>query len=609
MDHTKILPDIGDPVSTDLLNLDALADASPGEVIYAATILNRLAADQMSDPETYHQVATFTTATGADWSGFQTQRSTSHEENACADQPDPLDLPTPPDRYVDCLPALGSMVSQLGRSHDVMMANFARMVEAVMSSQNAYLGTPSAEKGFRDAKHYLRESLKLSARAADKHLSRAARFTHEPGSDPEHEASQPKYSQLAESFNDGRLPGENADRIVAMDKDMTKYATKTGESVELKDEIMQALEPGLVEAAEAASPEEFSQTKARWMDRIAYELNPDGPSPSQALAKQADNALKTRRNADGGGRIWMDTTPAVFSKFTNLILHQSNFRGQTPNIDPDLAEILTADTSPDLDRAVPVENPDAVVGEDDEGNPVTAGYVALIDNMTQGQKLGAIVIGMLNTILSMEPTEIGLKKAHGASAQLVVVQDIETAYKTLSYPDLPDAAKRPRGPDGILPPHSKYRDGSGNWDPGGWTPFQSEALNNGPIHPTDADILGCNAEIVAQIWSGPDTVLNQKRTQRHHTPAQRRAILARDKGCKTPGCTIPAIYCDIHHITAWHLDGHTSETNAIAVCARHHSDIHDGKWTIKKKHGHTYFQPAPWLDPYQPLLRNVYWSI
>ena len=617
MDHTQILPDIGAPVSTALLNLDALDTASPGEIAYAATVLNKIAATKLADPATYHQLATFTAANGADWSGHQSTRAAEADPAAsCHTQPCTPPVPTPPDNYVDSMPAMGSMIKQLGRAHDVMLANYARMLDSVMVDQLTYLGTPHIDTGFRDTKHYLRDVLKLSAHTAEKHLNRAANLTHSPGGNRDQEVSQPRFPQLAASFTAGHLPGENADRILTMDKDLTKYASKVGKSTELKDRIMQAMESGLVEAGETDSPEELSQTKHRWMDRIAYEISPDGPSPAQALAIQADNALRTRRNADGSGRIWMDTTPEVFAKFNNLLLHQANFNGSTPDICPEIAELLAVDGTVDLNSDVPVEDPAKVVGQDDQGQPITAGHLALIDRMTRGQRLGAIVVGMLNTLLSMDPAEINMKKAHGASAQLVIVQDIETAYATLNYPDLPEHAQRPSGPASFQPtnrPGPNQPDDQGSRytkfvNPATWTPFQSEALNNGPMHPADAKILGCDTEIVAQLWNGPDTVLQQKRTKRHHTPAQRRAILARDRGCQAPGCTIPGVYCDIHHIVAWLLGGDTDETNAVTLCPHHHTAIHLGKWTIRKIDGMTYFQPAAWVDPYQPLLRNSYWK-
>src|SRR5699024_3302003 len=128
------------------------------------------------------------------------------------------------------------------------------------------------------------------------------------------------------------------------------------------------------------------------------------------------------------------------------------------------------------------------------------------------------------------------------------------------------------------------------------------------MRPQDADILCCDSELVGQIWNGPDTVLNQKRTQRLFTTAQRRAILARDRGCQAPGCSVPAVYCDIHHIKDWLAGGLTSERNATTLCPSHHAAVHIGNWRIRRVEGLTYVQPAHWLDPYQPLLRNLYWN-
>ncbi|MDN6639047.1 MAG: hypothetical protein L0L05_12060, partial [Yaniella sp.] len=71
MELTSLLPNIGAPVPTDILNLEKLADASPGELLYASTQLAKLAVDQLADATTYHHVPTFRHASGGDWNGFQ----------------------------------------------------------------------------------------------------------------------------------------------------------------------------------------------------------------------------------------------------------------------------------------------------------------------------------------------------------------------------------------------------------------------------------------------------------------------------------------------------------------------------------------------------------
>src|SRR5699024_11988831 len=75
-----------------------------------------------------------------------------------------------------------------------------------------------------------------------------------------------------------------------------------------------------------------------------------------------------------------------------------------------------------------------------------------IDPLSSGQKIAAMLIGMFRTILRMDPAEIGVKKSHGASAQLVIVQDVQTAYRALGVPPLPPDVQRPPGPAGMTPP-------------------------------------------------------------------------------------------------------------------------------------------------------------
>ena len=725
MDHTPILPNIGIPCPTDLLNPEKLDGASLGEALHAAAFILQYAGKKMAHPLTFTEVPTFSKGAGSDWSGYHADNA-GHGESSDDDAGSDRDSKTPaeavpPERYYDSLPAIGDMLSQVTQSTDVMMANYARYFQAVEHDQVTYFGAPFATSGFSDAKQYLRDTMQLSAATAAKHVDRAAYVTLAPGKNPEEAANLPVFARMAAAFINGRIPAENIDRFINLDQDLVDYAAKTGQTTDYKNAVLQAFEPTLVETAETSTPDEVSRVKKRWVDRIAHAMNADGPSPSQTLRKQPDNAIKTRDNADGSGHISMHATPDLYAKFKNFKLHMLNHHGTPPDIPEGIAALfptqnksdtaehdavvedgtgadtpgvprtpeglpVEADTAVDgncgiatlepitdsdpagahADHAplwetgaesrenlqgnpqdtdplglapdeVPFPHPDAIVAEDEHGNPVTAQRVKSIDQMSQGQKLGAMLIGMFNTLLTMDPTEVGIKKSHGSSAQLVLVQDIQTAHHTLGLPELPAAVRRPPGVAGILPPvitapnpnNSKapdchespvdvddfepppyepetYADGYVNPVP--WTPYQSEVINHGPMHPKDAEILACNAELVGQIWDGPDTVLHQKRTQRLFTPAQRRAILARDRGCQAPGCTVPGVYSEIHHIKEWEHGGTTDEPNATTLCAHHHGAIHIGKWRIVKHHGMTFFQPAPWLDPYQPLLRNVYWN-
>ncbi len=60
----------------------------------------------------------------------------------------------------------------------------------------------------------------------------------------------------------------------------------------------------------------------------------------------------------------------------------------------------------------------------------------------------------------------------------------------------------------------------------------------------------------------------------------RRALMARDKGCRFPGCDMPAAWTDAHHIRHWADGGPTKLWNLILMCRRHHRLLHEGGWEL-----------------------------
>ncbi|QDO89011.1 DUF222 domain-containing protein [Ornithinimicrobium ciconiae] len=86
--------------------------------------------------------------------------------------------------------------------------------------------------------------------------------------------------------------------------------------------------------------------------------------------------------------------------------------------------------------------------------------------------------------------------------------------------------------------------------------------------------LACDAEIIPIVLGGPSEPLDVGLTKRLFTPAQRKAVHLRDKGCTFPGCTMPATWTDIHHVIHWIFGGATDLTNAAALCRRHHVIVH-----------------------------------
>ena len=63
----------------------------------------------------------------------------------------------------------------------------------------------------------------------------------------------------------------------------------------------------------------------------------------------------------------------------------------------------------------------------------------------------------------------------------------------------------------------------------------------------------------------------------------RRALDARDKGCRFPGCECR--YTEAHHIRHWAQGGDTRLDNLLLLCSRHHRALHEGGFQVRRLPG------------------------
>jgi hypothetical protein len=100
------------------------------------------------------------------------------------------------------------------------------------------------------------------------------------------------------------------------------------------------------------------------------------------------------------------------------------------------------------------------------------------------------------------------------------------------------------------------------------------------IPPEVSRMVACDATFRRIVIDPHGEPLDVGRRTRLVTPAQRRALEIRDRGCQFPGCERPLSWCDAHHIRYWADSGTTDLRNLVLLCRHHHTLIHTHGYTI-----------------------------
>ena len=93
--------------------------------------------------------------------------------------------------------------------------------------------------------------------------------------------------------------------------------------------------------------------------------------------------------------------------------------------------------------------------------------------------------------------------------------------------------------------------------------------------------MSCNASIIPVVLNSKGEPLDVGRAQRSFPISIRRAVILRDGGCAYPGCHIPHMLSEIHHIVHWQNGGSTSLDNAVMLCRFHHNIIHQTEVEVR----------------------------
>ena len=251
-------------------------------------------------------------------------------------------------------------------------------------------------------------------------------------------------------------------------------------------------------------------------------------------------------------------------------------------------------------HAVPDDAP-AVAGQPVSGeDPGAAG----LDHRSRAQRLLDGLVGACGIALATG----GLPAAGGLRPQVMV---------TIDYRDL--LARLGTTTDGQTGP-AEAQETAGAADrgradetgaafrPAGAVRETGSLLFTGPVTASTIRKIACDADIIPVLLGGEGRILDIGRASRIFPPHLRKALIARDRGCAFPGCTIPAPWCEAHHISYWSRGGTTGTENGTLLCSHHHHLIHKEAWTIRVRTGVPWFIPPPHIDPGQKPRRNHYFT-
>jgi hypothetical protein len=104
----------------------------------------------------------------------------------------------------------------------------------------------------------------------------------------------------------------------------------------------------------------------------------------------------------------------------------------------------------------------------------------------------------------------------------------------------------------------------------------------GRLSPLATEVAACDAEVVPVVFDGARPI-GVGDTRKGTPDKVRTALVARDGGCRFPGCQAPAGWSDSHHILNRDDGGDASVDNLVLLCRRCHTRVHGHRWRIRPK--------------------------
>ncbi|WP_431796182.1 DUF222 domain-containing protein [Microbacterium enclense] len=156
----------------------------------------------------------------------------------------------------------------------------------------------------------------------------------------------------------------------------------------------------------------------------------------------------------------------------------------------------------------------------------------------------------------------------------------------------------------VVPALTMLRPGAENSDP-------ADLVGHGPIDAATARALADTTPVPwDRVITHPVTGEVLRTDTYHRTAAIDRHLRARDRHCRWPGCTAPAVRCEVDHTHDWALGGTTDAGNLAHLCQRHHTQKQFTRWKVRQLPGGILEWTSPtgriYTDeplPYSPAVR------
>ncbi len=110
-----------------------------------------------------------------------------------------------------------------------------------------------------------------------------------------------------------------------------------------------------------------------------------------------------------------------------------------------------------------------------------------------------------------------------------------------------------------------------------------------PISSKTLQRFACDCTM-SRVLLADSEVVDVGRATRAVSGPPRRALRARDKRCRFPGCDRPIGWTTPHHIEFWSRGGPSNLPNLASLCYFHHRLVHEGGWQVVKAGKELHFE-------------------